>query len=306
MVAKAGAGPEPIPFKSLDTTNLMKGIQLCLTRDAQNAAKSIASRMRSENGLQNAIYSFYRHLPQQTLFCDILPDQPAVWKYKRKGKVIHISGLAAHILMNHVKIDVKKLEMLETKETVIENRRWDPVTGVTSATLGIFSGVTESAVNIVAKPAQLLHDANASKAARSDAASTVSREGAGESNNGNAEATKDRNLALHMMTASASEVGGLLKHHSKGVFVDVPLAFAEGSRALPKLYGEDVADYGTVKDWKSGFLVSGKSLTLGIGEGLADLVMKPYEGGKKDGFVGGVTGVGKGLLGFSSKVTSGE
>jgi hypothetical protein len=200
----------------------------------------------------------------------------------------------------------ERLKRLETKETVIENRRWDPVTGVTSATLGIFSGMTESAVNIVAKPAQLLHDAHTSKAARSDAASTVSREGDIEPDIGKNEATKDRNLALHMMAASASEVGGLFKHYSKGVFLDVPLAFAEGSRALPKLYGEDVADYGTVKDWKSGFLVSGKTLTLGIGEGLADLVMKPYEGGKKDGFVGGMTGVGKGLLGFSSKVTSGE
>lgn len=114
------------------------------------------------------------------------------------------------------------------------------------------------------------------------------------------------NVALSMAQASASGVGGFFKHYTKGVFVDMPLAFAEGSRALPKLYGEEVRDYGTVKDWKSGLSKSGKTLTLGIGEGFADLVVKPYKGAKEKGAVGGITGMGKGVLSFTTNVTSGK
>lgn len=114
------------------------------------------------------------------------------------------------------------------------------------------------------------------------------------------------NVAFSMAQASASGVGGFFKHYTKGVFVDMPLAFAEGSRALPKLYGEEVRDYGTVKDWKSGFSKSGKTLTLGIGEGFADLVVKPYKGVKEKGAVGGITGMGKGVLSFTTNVSSGK
>lgn len=114
------------------------------------------------------------------------------------------------------------------------------------------------------------------------------------------------NVALSMAQASASGVGGFFKHYTKGVFVDMPLAFAEGSRALPKLYGEEVRDYGPVKDWKSGFSKSGKTLTLGIGEGLADLVVKPYKGAKEKGAIGGITGMGKGMLSFTTNVSSGK
>lgn len=114
------------------------------------------------------------------------------------------------------------------------------------------------------------------------------------------------NVALSMAYASASGVGGLMKHYTKGILIDTPLAIAEGSRALPKLYGEEVRDYGTIKDWKSGFSKSGKSLTLGIGEGFADLIVKPYKGVKEKGAVGGITGMGKGVLSFTTNVSSGK
>lgn len=171
--------------------------------------------------------------------------------------------------------------------------------------LGTFSGMTESAVNIVAKPIQILHTENSASKSKETIESTDS----GMHNStelDDPKQGKQNNLAVDMMAASASGVGGFFKHYSKGIFIDVPLAFAEGSRTLPRLYGEEVSDYGTVKDWKSGFLVSGKNLTLGIGEGFVDLVKKPYEGGKKDGFIGGITGVGKGILGLTTKVSTGK
>lgn len=118
--------------------------------------------------------------------------------------------------------------------------------------------------------------------------------------------TPKSNVAASMALASATSVGQFFHHYSKGVMIDLPLAFAEGSRNLPKLLGDEVPDYGKVTDWKSGFLVSGKSIGLGLGEGFADLVVKPYKGARKHGVLGGALGVVRGVVGFSTKVSSGK
>lgn len=108
-----------------------------------------------------------------------------------------------------------------------------------------------------------------------------------------------------MVLGVAAGVGGFLGSFSKGFLLDTPLAFAEGMRNVPNLYGGQVADYGNVTDWKSGLLVSGKSITLGIGEGFYDLFREPARGARKGGVLGGVVGVGKGFVGFCTKVFTG-
>lgn len=118
--------------------------------------------------------------------------------------------------------------------------------------------------------------------------------------------TSKPRVATSMALASATSLGQFFHHYSKGVMIDPPLAFAEGSRMLPKLLGDEVTDYGRVTDWKSGFIVSGKSLGLGMGEGFADLVVKPYKGARKHGVLGGALGAVRGVVGFSTKASSGK
>jgi hypothetical protein len=45
---------------------------------------------------------------------------------------------------------------------------------------------------------------------------------------------------------------------TKGTLVNAPLALAEGVRSVPRLYGEQVPDYGKVTDWQSGGIVAAK------------------------------------------------
>lgn len=219
----------------------------------------------------------------------------------------------------------------EPQGFAIENQRWDPITGTASSVISTFAGMAQSTADIFVKPAQvrrmgsspqLQHHGETYEAERpkyhqfhrngslssfrskddstSDIASVNNHNSSKDNPHG-----KSR-VALSMAHASASGIGGFFKHYTKGVFVEMPLAFAEGSRALPKLYGEEVRDYGTVKDWKSGLSKSGKILTLGIAEGFADLVVKPYKGAKEKGAVGGIAGLGKGVLSFSTNVSSGK
>lgn len=225
---------------------------------------------------------------------------------------------------------------------LIQNQRWDPITGTASAAVATYYGMFSSIANIFIKPVKAYRSAieaetpkiddHAAALANSSSSSLRSTadgltpmnppllhrsasannlpscpsSGKEDDNQSTRSHARGAKIASSMALASASGVGGFFKHYSKGVLVDIPLAFAEGSRALPKLYGEQVRDYGTVTDWKSGLVVSGKTLFLGLGEGFADLAVKPIEGTIQSGLTGGVLGLAKGFIGFSTKVSSGK
>jgi hypothetical protein len=110
MVANAGAGPEPIPFKQLTSKKLAEGIRYCMTDEARAAAQAIAHQMKTEDGVKAAAQSWLRQLPRQNLTCELIPSQPAAWIYK-KGKVpIRMSKLAAEELVSRRAIEAKHLE----------------------------------------------------------------------------------------------------------------------------------------------------------------------------------------------------
>jgi hypothetical protein len=109
-----------------------------------------------------------------------------------------------------------------------------------------------------------------------------------------------------MATASAKSFGNLIGHQTKGIFLDVPLAITDGLNAVSKLYGSEVSGRDKITNWKTGGLVAGKSFVFGLAEGMADLVVEPYKGGKKDGAAGVMKGIGKGSLGFIAKTGAGK
>ena len=82
-----------------------------------------------------------------------------------------------------------------------------------------------------------------------------------------------------MALASGKSLGKFFSAYTKGMLVDCPLAAAEGFHALPRLWGDEVPDYGTVTNVQSGFLVAGKSFALGIGHGFRDLARQRDDAG---------------------------
>lgn len=87
----------------------------------------------------------------------------------------------------------------------------------------------------------------------------------------------------------------------KGMTVDIPLAITEGLHNVPHLYGEKPRSHGSVTGIKSGFALAGTGFALGMAEAVSDLVVKPYEGVRKYGAKGAVTGIGKGMANMTSK-----
>ena len=114
-------------------------------------------------------------------------------------------------------------------------------------------------------------------------------------------AAKKTGKAIAKFGKSFGEFNGRM---FQGMIVDLPLAAAEGFRAVPKLYGEEVQSHGEVTDAVSGFSVAGKSFVRGMTDGLTGLYLKPMQGAKEEGALGFAKGAGKGIIGLTTKTTS--
>lgn len=107
------------------------------------------------------------------------------------------------------------------------------------------------------------------------------------------------------MEGSAKSVGKVVGYWYKGILVDMPLAVSEGLRAVPRLYGDEVKDHGTIHDWKSGATFARKNFVHGMADGFSDIFTQPYKGGQEEGAKGVIKGIAKGTLGVTTKVSSG-
>ncbi|KFA74440.1 hypothetical protein S40288_08917 [Stachybotrys chartarum IBT 40288] len=305
MVAAAGAGPAPIPQKSLDVDRLVDAIQYCLTPQASKAAEEIAVKMRSESGVKQAVASFHANLPRDTLECDIVKGQPAAWGYSRGRTRLKLSKVATEVLSSHLKIDSRGLEMHQSRRTTIETRRWDPITGTIAAAWGVSADLAKAAAGTVVKPVKALQKqgGNVSTDGMPDALAAAETGLLAEySSIGKKKKSRGcLNTARSLTVGSAAGMADFLKRLSSGAII-IPFAFTEGLRNLPLLYGDEVRDYGEIYDWRSGAVAGGKSIVFGLYDGVTGLFMHPYCGAKQQGAIGAAKGVGKGIAGLSSKV----
>jgi hypothetical protein len=120
IVAKAGAGPRPIPNKELTAVRLTEAIQTALSPAILEKAQYIMKRMEGENGVREVVNSFHRHLDIPSLECALCPSRPAVWHLK--GTNIGLSAFAAGVLVEKGKLkpqDVVLYVCLGNSSTVI-------------------------------------------------------------------------------------------------------------------------------------------------------------------------------------------
>ncbi|KAE8157889.1 UDP-Glycosyltransferase/glycogen phosphorylase [Aspergillus tamarii] len=324
MVAAAGAGPAPIPHQELTVDALAEGIQYCLTERAATAASVIANKMNSESGVHAAVASFHQNLPLERLQCDLCPGQPAVWSISKNHRKIKISKVAAEILVTGGSISRKSLVMYATNQIVIENRRWDPLTGGASAVMSTTTDLTASILGTFYKPFQEYQNYQDCRKDRPSCSTpdqtttrSTSRSSLGSTSlwatdrgegldtaSSSSQAPSDHSktrLVGRMAGASIKSLGSFFPVALKGMSVDIPLAMTEGMRNVPRYYGEEPRDHGLVTDIKSGFTVAGKGFAWGMAEAVSDIVVKPYQGIQEDGARGAVKGIGKGMANMASK-----
>ncbi|GIZ46193.1 hypothetical protein CKM354_000932900 [Cercospora kikuchii] len=317
MVATAGAGPKPIPHRSLDAKNLAAALRFCHEPATRSAVATIAEQMRQEDGVSAAIMSFLNNLQSDEMRCDFLPDQPATWRFKVNGRPKKISRLAAEVLVESKCMESKVLKEYRTSCIIIENRRWDPTTGLLSSTIGVGMDMIGDAAGVVLEPAAEYRrgrsrsadpsgGGNGGNGGKAESASLASSTSSVQTTTARKKSSDQVAIAGSMALASGKSLGKIIPTFYRGAFVEIALAITEGFRNIPRIWGDTPASYGEVRDWKSGSLVAAKSVTLGMRDGVRDLAMMPVRSAKEEGWLGGVKGVAKGSGSLASKTLGGS
>ncbi|KAE8374927.1 hypothetical protein BDV26DRAFT_30594 [Aspergillus bertholletiae] len=113
IVARAGAGPEPVPYKQLTAEKLADAINKALEPSTLEKAQEIGAGMRTEKGVQNAVHSFHQHLDLRSLRCSVCHSRPAVWWHKHLH--IKLSAFAAAVLVEAGIVDPHSFELYRPK-----------------------------------------------------------------------------------------------------------------------------------------------------------------------------------------------
>jgi len=109
MIAKAGAGPLPIPYKHLTAEKLASAIMEALKPAALERAQELGKRMGSEKGSETGAQRFHAALLVDTLRCSLAPNRAAVWRVKRTD--IRLSAFAAAVLGNEGLLEFSELKL---------------------------------------------------------------------------------------------------------------------------------------------------------------------------------------------------
>ncbi|KAF2219485.1 hypothetical protein BDZ85DRAFT_322273 [Elsinoe ampelina] len=155
MVAKAGAGPDPIAYKDLNADKLAEQINIALKPETLDRAKELAASIAHENGCQTGAQSFHQQMEVDTVRCTLAPSRIAVWRLKRTK--VRLSALAATVLGNEGLLDFKDLKLFRAKEYEPDTGPVEPISGGASALVGTASGVLMGFADFPVEAMKALH-----------------------------------------------------------------------------------------------------------------------------------------------------
>ncbi|CRK36045.1 hypothetical protein BN1708_006903 [Verticillium longisporum] len=139
MIARAGAGPTPVPFKAMTAESLAASITFALQPEVQVAAEVMAEHIQEEDGAGDTARDFQHRLNVDELRCDIFPERVAIWRHKKTNA--HLSNFAVGCLINENLIQSHDIKLLRHKLWYIDEGAEHPIIGVVAATAGFFTAL---------------------------------------------------------------------------------------------------------------------------------------------------------------------
>lgn len=155
MVARAGAGPEPIPHKHLTAEKLAEGIETCLKPESLERAHELADKIASERGSDLGAQCFHQMLDVDTLRCNLSPTRAAAWRMKRTQ--VRFSAMAACTLANEGLLDFNELKLFRPREYETDDGPWDPITGGATAIVGTMTSMMMGVADFPTETLKALH-----------------------------------------------------------------------------------------------------------------------------------------------------
>ncbi|OGE54296.1 hypothetical protein PENARI_c006G11403 [Penicillium arizonense] len=239
MIARAGAGPDPIPFKNLTAIRLAAAIETALTSSVQARSHLLGGIVNDEDGVEAGIRSFYKQLNLSLLQCSLTPMSAATWRIRKTN--IRLGSTSSALLVDMGLLDLEKLEFYH-----IHVGPQDPISGMALAMLDsagsalqgfedIGSSVTR---NFKSKP----------KAPGHDHRFRDSRAG----------------VCLKGMTRISASLVRAPVH--------IVVALTEGLHNTPKMWGDrTVRPLDDIQDLPSGLKAGGKEMCFGPYDGVSNL-----------------------------------
>lgn len=331
-VARAGAGPNPIPHRQLTAGKLADAINFCLRPKTLQRAKELASKIAKEQGCDTGAQMFHQSLEVERLRCSLAPSRTSVWRVKRTR--ITLSAFAACTLANANLLDLQDLKLFRPQEHYVDEGPWDPISGGFTAFAGALGGMmmgladipseTWRALQIPAERSRQQSQASLPTTAIANETSIV-RESSVPSRPSRQSIQRHHDLARDDVSlrrahtwneAGPSQAPDMLRptgvHMSKGAGrfvkalvqgpVNISVNLTRGMHNIPKLWGDDtVRPQERVSDMRSGVKAMGREFGFGWYDGITGLVTQPWKGVQEGGASGFVKGVGKGIGGLLAK-----
>ncbi|ENH66081.1 Sterol 3-beta-glucosyltransferase [Fusarium oxysporum f. sp. cubense race 1] len=295
MIARAGAGPTPIPFKKMTAESLAASILFALNPEVKEAAQRLAQTIMQEDGASNAAMDFLNRLDVDKLRCDLCPDRLAIWKHKSTGT--RLSGFAMTCLVDKKLVQPNDSKLLQHRHWYVNEGAEHPIIGAVAAASGLFTALGTAASDYhgrlkgrhrpVASSSETLHQPSSSATIVDEAAWRAQEQGI----NGH---------AYYIARATGRFAVDVTKASLKA-----PVAFfynvANGFHNYPSYsFGAtEVRRRGEITGLGSGLRVAGEEFVLGFWDAFSGLVMKPYESTKDEGARGFSKGVLRGARGFA-------
>ncbi|KAJ5273723.1 hypothetical protein N7478_008848 [Penicillium angulare] len=153
IVARAGAGPLPIPHKQLTVDKLSDAIQMALQSSTKEKAQAISKKMEHESGVKDGVRSFHRQLDLQSLRCCICPSRPAVWHMKHTD--FGFSAFAATVLVESCKL---RPEDLVLNRSIEYDTYRDPIGPLSASAQVLFGAITNFVTGLADVPTEMMLD----------------------------------------------------------------------------------------------------------------------------------------------------
>ncbi|KAI1100246.1 hypothetical protein F4804DRAFT_319439 [Jackrogersella minutella] len=131
MIARAGAGPVPVPYKKITAEILAESITFALRPEVQVAAQDVAAQIMEEDGAGATAIDIQERLNSEGMRCDICPNRLAIWRDKKTGA--HLSSFAAYYLVNQKVLKASHLEILRHKPWYVDEGAETVLIGVIAA-----------------------------------------------------------------------------------------------------------------------------------------------------------------------------
>ncbi|KAM0270662.1 hypothetical protein ACHAQH_009331 [Verticillium albo-atrum] len=139
MIARAGAGPMPIPFKALTAENLADGIKFSLRPETGTAALEMAQIIAAEDGASGAVNDIQGRIDMDALRCALSPDRVAIWEHKSTGT--RLSGFALACLVEKGLVDYHDVKIFRHKTWNIDDGAKHPLVGAAAATSSFITAI---------------------------------------------------------------------------------------------------------------------------------------------------------------------